>query len=434
MPGIPESSPVPRRHLGWIVLGGGTLTHLALGVFYSWPVFVVLFSREPYGYSYISMKLIFSIALFIMAVSMIGAGFLMNSLGARKMGIIGGLILGTSYILAGFVSSNIWALGFCISIGAGTGMGMVYMAPISAGMKWLPEFKGLFTGVPIMAYGFGSMLWVKLAGGARYGFLENFYIGSLDTVSSILVLFGILFLILVCLGSLMLIEPGKDQVFVMQTSPGKMLGSGQFYMIFFSFFCSVLAGLLVIYCLRLYATDALSLAQFGSLSPSHENKITVAVISGSAMAWYAIANGLGRIGWGALSMATGTRLAVFIMTLIQGGAFVLLYLIGVSGGLTSALLIILAVIIGFNFGGGFALYPALTADRFGVKFIAANYGIMFLAYFLAGVGGPWIAGDLKLAAKGAESLSAWFTPFALAGTLAVAASVLVFFLPRSNKE
>ena len=61
---------------------------------------------------------------------------------------------------------------------------------------------------------------------------------------------------------------------------------------------------------------------------------------------------------------------------------------------TPALLYLGATLIGFNFGGNFALFPTITADTFGAKFIGQNYGWVFLAYGIGGIFGPILGGKL----------------------------------------
>ena len=53
-----------------------------------------------------------------------------------------------------------------------------------------------------------------------------------------------------------------------------------------------------------------------------------------------------------------------------------------------------ATIIGFNFGGNFALFPTITADTFGTKSVGQNYPYIFLAYGAGGIGGPLLGGML----------------------------------------
>jgi OFA family oxalate/formate antiporter-like MFS transporter len=51
-----------------------------------------------------------------------------------------------------------------------------------------------------------------------------------------------------------------------------------------------------------------------------------------------------------------------------------------------------ATLIGFNFGGNFALFPTITADTFGAKNVGQNYPFVFLAYGVGGIAGPILGG------------------------------------------
>ncbi len=96
-------------------------------------------------------------------------------------------------------------------------------------------------------------------------------------------------------------------------------------------------------------------------------------------------------------------------------------------------LIIAAAIIGFNFGGNFALFPAATADLFGNKSVGRNYGIVFFAYGIAGIIGPQIAGVFKDFAKGAEDPKAWLTPFIIAGIACIIGAIITI-ISKSPKK
>ena len=58
-------------------------------------------------------------------------------------------------------------------------------------------------------------------------------------------------------------------------------------------------------------------------------------------------------------------------------------------------LIIFTCLIGFGYGGNFACIPAVTADYFGQKELAVNFGLMFTSVSAAGIIGPTIAGLLS---------------------------------------
>jgi OFA family oxalate/formate antiporter-like MFS transporter len=87
-----------------------------------------------------------------------------------------------------------------------------------------------------------------------------------------------------------------------------------------------------------------------------------------------------------------------------------------------------ATIIGFNFGGNFALFPAATADFFGNKSVGLNYGWVFLSYGFGGIIGP-IAGGIM------GDNSAWMWAFIPAGILLLLCAGIAFLLkPPVKKE
>jgi MFS family permease len=157
---------------------------------------------------------------------------------------------------------------------------------------------------------------------------------------------------------------------------------------------------------------------------------TAGVMAGTAMAWYAILNGLGRIVWGTVSDKIGRKWALILMCALQGVIMLLFFAMGKS----QIGLIIGACIIGFNFGGNFALFPAATADFFGNKNVGTNYGWVFTAYGVAGIAGPQVAGFFKdkAVATGGD-VSAWWTPFVIAAISCFVAAVIGFMLKPVKK-
>jgi MFS family permease len=180
------------------------------------------------------------------------------------------------------------------------------------------------------------------------------------------------------------------------------------------FIFSALAGLMVIYCIKLFGIDTLKYHGF-------EN---AAIIGGTAMAWYAIFNGLGRIVWGMLSDKLGRKRSIVAMTFFQGIIMLMMYHVFISFALSTGF-IVAACIIGFNFGGNFALFPAATADFFGNKNVGSNYGWMFTAYGAAGILGPQLAGVFKDSAGSATTPIIWMTPFIIAGVLCILGGVIM---------
>jgi OFA family oxalate/formate antiporter-like MFS transporter len=133
----------------------------------------------------------------------------------------------------------------------------------------------------------------------------------------------------------------------------------------------------------------------------------------TAVGWLAVFNALGRIVWGMVSDRVGRTTAFVAMFLVQA---VMMF---VLGGLdTEISLAVGASIVGFNFGGNFALFPSATADLFGAKNLGANYGWVFTSYGIAGVVGI-MAGNAAKTATGSYAAA-----FAVAGVLCIVSAGL----------
>ncbi len=425
----------------WLVVVGAILIQLCLGAIYAWSVFTKQITAVDgiYGFSAKQAAWVFSAGLATFAVVMVLAGRLQAKLGPKPIAVAGGIVLGAGYVLGGFLGSSFVMQLICIGIIGGAGIGLAYVVPIAVGVKWFPDKKGMISGLAVAGFGFGATLWVKLAGSWFGGLLNTTNVFGLPGVQSVFFIYGIVFFVLVLLGSTVMKNPPEGYkpegweppaagttskaTGAVELTSGEMLKTPQFYFIWLMFVGSGLAGLMVIYCIRLFGVDALQ------ASGAAADARTAGVIAGTAMAWYAILNGLGRIVWGVVSDKIGRKIALFMMCLFQG----LIMLFFFKMGHSEIGLIIGACIIGFNFGGNFALFPAATADFFGNKNVGTNYGWVFLAYGVAGIAGPQIAGYFKDAAKGGE-VSAWITPFIVAGISCLVAAVIGLLLKAPKRR
>ena len=316
----------------------------------------------------------------------------MGTWGPQRLSLIGGIILGLGYILAGlFGGTNFWSLLIFIGLIGGAGIGFAYVVPIAVGMRWFPDKKGMITGLAVAGFGFGAMLWVKLAG--EWGnLIASFGLSNTFTI------YGIAFALMVIIGALWMKMPPADYepaghevkkaaaakiVTTKDFTSGEMLGKIQFYLIFLTFVFSAGAGLMSIGLMKLYPMEALQNAGLTAMQAS--------AVAGTAMAvFFSLANGLGRIIWGLISDKLGRKNSILIMTATQGIIVILFtYMAG-----SEVLLYLGATLIGFNFGGNFALFPTITADTFGAKNVGQNYPFVFLAYGVGGILGPILGGKM----------------------------------------
>ncbi len=412
----------PKVMNRWLVVVGAILVQLCLGALYAWSVYTPYLTKEPFLFTKTQTQIIFSVSLASFAFTMILAGRWQARSGPRIVALTGGIVMGAGYVLAGVLGNSLFGYFvnqiLFVGLVAGIGVGLAYVCPIACGIKWFPDKKGLITGLAVAGFGFGALIWIQLAGEfggllARFGVLNVFTI------------YGIAYAVAIVLGSTWLVNPppgycppGWSPTTAKATNnsptnagpsmgPGAMLRTPQFYGIWVMFLFSAMAGLLVIGNIKLFGIEAL---QAGGFSADRAS-----AIAGVAMAvFYSIANGGGRIIWGAISDRIGRKLSLIIMCAVQGVIMIAFFWMG---GIP-ALLYIGTTIIGFNYGGAFALFPTVTGDLFGTDHVGENYGWVFTSYGVGGIIGPIMAAGIR------DALGNWVAGFVIAGVACLVAAVI----------
>lgn len=434
----------------WLVVVGAIMIQMCLGAIYAWSVFTPSLQKDPFSFSKTQTQVIFSIGLASFAVMTIIGGRWQAKAGPTLVVRVGGLVLGVGYVLGGLLESILpgqlyLGLVLCIGLIGGAGIGLGYVVPIAAGVKWFPDKKGLITGLAVAGFGFGALLWIYLGQGFSKwtGLLAAF------GVSKVFIIYGVVFFVLVMIGSTWMKNPpegykpagwsgataGATGGTAVNLESRQMLATPQFYMLWIMFCFGALAGLMVIGIIKLFGIDALQARSGMTLEAA-------SAAAGTAMAiFYAIANGLGRIVWGTVSDKLGRKPSLVLMLAIQGVVMLLFF----NMGGTEKLLYLGAALIGFNFGGNFALFPAATADFFGNKTVGKNYGWVFTSYGIGGIVGPIMAGKFADAGKAAvagaadqaakldAAMNAWYPAFIIAGIACLVAAVIGLMLRAPRK-
>ncbi len=364
---------------GWIVTFAGTGVNLALGILYTWSIFRSEIQRSivagegfeigGFDWNLAAVNDPYAVCCLVFAFFMIPAGKFQDKLGPRLTAAIGGVLVGMGFLLISQSTEYwVWILGFGVMVGAGIGCG--YSSATPAAIKWFPPVKtGLVAGLVVSGFGLAP---------AYISPLSNYLIESYGLIKTMQI-FGITFFFVVILLSLLLINPPAGYAPgakpaaantkvrpVVEASAGEILKSINFYLIWLAYFIGAGAGLMVISSIN-------SMAQ-----------ASLAELAFMAVVILAVGNATGRIAAGAISDRIGRENTLMIMLGFQALLmFIAMTVVDVSE--TSAVIIILlATLIGFNYGTNLSIFPAITKDLWGLKNFGINYGLVFSAW---GVGG-----------------------------------------------
>ncbi len=363
----------------WLFVVFGLLFQLCLGAVYAWGTF-----KKPimthFGLNATEGNLPFIIFLATFAILMPFGGRWIQIHGPRKIGIIGGVLVGIGWILAGF-APNLVVLCITYGVIAGAGVGLAYAAPIQTSTRWFPDRKGLAVGLTVGGFGLSAALISPIG---------NSLINSHD-VSYMFRIFGIIFLIITALLSLTLKfpvagwkpaggkkGPAKATFYYMDCSTSVMTRQKSFVALFTCFTIGATAGLMAI----------------GIASPVGQEIIKLnAATAATLVSVFAVLNFAGRpiFGW-LTDRITPSKAAVVAFVLIAAGSAMMRFLAGAG---TTAVYIVSFALLWMALGGWLAIAPTATATFFGPQNNASNYGVVFIAYGVGAIIGNLVSGRAK---------------------------------------
>jgi nitrate/nitrite transporter NarK len=300
-------------------------------------------------------------------------------------------------------------LGFGVLVGVGIGFG--YSSATPPALKWFPPSQtGLVAGLVVAGFGLAPVYLSPLSK----------YLLATTGLRGAMLIYGIAFCVAVCGLAQLLRNPPLSAVSVKTGSSGVAPGLGApagvwrspvFYLLWALYFVGAGAGLMVISSISGMARKSMGEAAF----------LAVAVM--------AVGNAAGRIVAGLLSDRIGRRPTLTLVLLFQ--AVLMFVAIPVTGtkGMSAWVLVLVATLIGFNYGANLSLFPSFTKDLWGLKGFGMNYGLLFTAW---GVGGLILSRlqQTLTARAGGDFTSSFLT----AGVLLLVGVGLTFLLPMASKR
>ena len=390
---------------------------LTLGVAYVWSVFQTGVADSIFGGNNAAAALTFSLVIALMCVGSIIGGKLAARFSTAPIVFAGGIIMSLGFFLASFVTADCaWLLWVTYGGMAGIGMGFSNSTTIACAQKWYPHKKGLVTGIIVSALGFGGVVFAPIVefaistfGGTGVGEPKAFMI--LSAIFLVVYSIGSLFIKDAPEGCLvnLVSSDSAAQKQAKNITTSEMLKTPQFYLLTITLLLACMAGLMVI-----------GFAKPIAVAKGLAETATIGVLAISLF------NSIGRLFWGAMSDKLGRINTLIILLSITA---VLSLLVNSVNGYW---IYVLITCIGFSYGGLLSTFPSLTADIFGAKHMAINYGFVLLGFGSGAIISSQIAGYYKNIAS--SDISLMFPAFVIASCCAVVGIVMMVILKKIHKK
>ncbi len=359
----------------WIVLICSIGINLTMCVNYSWSVIKKVLVRD-WNWSNLEASWPYTAYTAAFAFTMALSGRFQDRYGPRVAAIVGGVLLGTGYIVSSFMNSPL-SLAIAYGLLCSIGNSLCYATTTPSSLKWFPpERRGLITGLVISGVGIAAVYGAPLVNRllATHGLATTFLI--IGVFSSMIIIVMAQFLNVPSSDYLHRVTSDisstglAEEISIKEYDWREMIKTPQFYKLWFMFALAASAGLMVT-------------GHIASISKSQadwENGYYLVSI-------FALFNTGGRIGAGYLSDKFGRVRIMLLVFLLQASNLLLFnrYVVPITLAIGTA-------ITGLCYGAVFALFSLATADLYGLKYFGVNYGIVITAWGCAGIIGPLIGG------------------------------------------
>ncbi len=339
-------------------------------------------------------------------------GWIVDSLGPERgpklMVAAGGVFVALGWLINSWASSlGMLYFGAVVS---GIGAGAIYATCVGNAVKWFPDRRGLAVGLTAAGFGAGAAVTVIPIQMmiASIGYAATFFWFALGQGAIIFVLAWFLRSPLpgeVPTGSAVKVLQSK-----VSSTPGQMLESPVFWVLYLMFILVSASGLMVAAQIALIAKDygvAQSVILFGA---------TTLIVSGVIDN---LANGGARPFFGWVSDQIGREYTMAIAFSAGGVAYWLLS----SAGTTPWTFVICAALIFFTWGEIFSLFPSTCTDMFGPKYATTNTSLLYTAKGLSAFVVP-LANLLK------GYTGSWHAVFIVASLMNFAVVLMALFIVR----
>jgi len=366
----------PKIFYGYIVVAAALLIILlAYGARLSFGVFFKPMIAE-FHWSRALTSGAMTLAMLIQGVTGIVMGRLNDRFGPRFIMTFCCFFLGLGFILTSQIHSA-WQLYLVFGVITGIGMGGVFVALLSTVARWFIKRRGTMTGIVTTGIGLGALVMTPAA---------NWLISVSDWRMSYIIVGGVVLVPGIIAAQLLRRDParmglvpyGKNEKEVTESAAAagglsfkEAVGTVQFWMIAFSFFC-------LGYCI--FAINVHLVPHITDLGISATTAANIMAATGGLQT-------IGGIVLGIAADRTGNRQVLIIgLVLITVS---MLWLVPFTG---PGMFYVFAVIYGVGVGGGGTMEATVIADLFGIKAHGLILGVTSFIFTVGGAVGPLVTG------------------------------------------
>jgi MFS transporter, OFA family, oxalate/formate antiporter len=405
-------SQAPSNNYRWMQLIIGVVCMAMIAnLQYGWTYFVNPMAKA-HSWDVGSIQVAFSIFVALETWLTPLEGWIVDSLGPQRgpklMVAAGGVLVAIGWLInAKAESLEMLYFGAVVS---GIGAGGIYATCVGNAVKWFPDRRGLAVGLTAGGFGGGAVVTVIPIQMmiASIGYADTFFWFALGQGVVIFVLAWLL------RSPLAGEVPSASGVKVLQSktssTPGQMLTSPIFWLLYVMFVLVSASGLMVTAQIAVIAKDygvAQTVLLFGG---------TTLIVAGIIDS---VANGGARPFFGWVSDQIGREYTMAIAFTTGGLAY---WLLG-TAGTTPWTFVFCAALIFFTWGEIFSLFPSTCTDMFGPKYATTNTSLLYTAKGLSAFGVP-LANVLK------NYTGSWHSVFAVAAIMNFIVVGMALFVVR----
>jgi MFS family permease len=403
IPSVPVSGKRTFNY-GWVIVAAcAAMIFVTYGLIYSYSVFFKPLAAH-FQWDRAAVSLIYSLAVIIRGAAAIGAGWLADKYGARKVMVACGLIMAAGYLLSSRVTS-LWQFFFTYAVIEAIGMSGAWGICTAVPSRWFTKNRGLVLGITVAGSGLGTLLIVPFAERlvSTYDWSQAFVICGIG--AGVIMVASALFLrepsvsslspnqgVGAPAGNISVIEAIKDQ---------------RMWLITFAFFFFFFGSQIIMVHLVNHATDV-------GIAP---------LLAATFMSVIGAVSIFSRIFIGAITEKAGLYRILVLTCLALAAVFIFLIFARAPWSFYAC-----AVLFGIPYGGEVTLIPLVISRFFGTRNMATLMGVSVFFTGLGGALGSWYAGWTF-------DITASYNWAFITGAIGSAVSILmVYFLQRADRK